>query len=147
QTGANAARFSPTTDFSARAHGRLEAFLDETYKGFKDHVATGRHMTHDEVETVAKGRVWSGEDAKAHGLVDELGGYQVALRLAKDAAKIAPETPVKLTVFPREKDLFELLYDRLFGRDRDEGGATSGAIEHSLKAVQPLLQRLELLLD
>ena len=40
-----------------------------------------------------------------------------------------------------------MLYDRLFGKDRDEGGATSGAIGHSLKAVQPLLQRLEVLLD
>jgi protease-4 len=73
QIGANAAMFSLTDDFSARAHSRLEAFLDDTYKGFKDHVATGRHMTQEEVEAVAKGRVWSGEDAKAHGLVDELG--------------------------------------------------------------------------
>ena len=45
QIGANAAMFSSTSEFSARAHSRLEAFLDETYKGFKDHVASGRHMT------------------------------------------------------------------------------------------------------
>ena len=45
QIGANAAMFSSTSEFSAHAHSRLEAFLDETYKGFKDHVATGRHMT------------------------------------------------------------------------------------------------------
>src|ERR1700751_5916723 len=53
QIGTNAAMYSVTTDFSAYAHNRLEAFLDETYKGFKDHVATGRHMTQDEVEAVA----------------------------------------------------------------------------------------------
>src|SRR5215813_6205878 len=82
QVGANAAMFSPTDDFSTRAHARLQAFLDETYRGFKDHVAAGRHMTQDEVEAVAKGRVWSGEDAKTRGLVDGLGGYAVALRLA-----------------------------------------------------------------
>ena len=149
QVGANAAMFSPTSDFSARAHGRLQALLDETYGGFKDHVATGRHMTQEAVETVAKGRIWSGEDAKAHGLVDELGGYAVALRLAKKAAKIPLETPFTLTVFPREEGPAELLYNRIFGKDREreDGTISSGAIERSLKTVQPLLQRLETVLD
>ena len=149
QIGANAAMFSPTADFSERGHARLEAFLDETYRGFKDHVATGRHMTEEEVEAVAKGRVWSGEEAKARGLVDELGGYAVALRLAKQAANISAEAPVTLTVFPREKGLAELLYDRLTGKDREseDGIVSSGSIERSLKAMQPLLQRLEAILD
>ena len=149
QVGANAAMFSPTVEFSARAHSRLEAFLDEIYKGFKDHVATGRHMTQEAVEAVAKGRVWSGEDAKAHGLVDELGGYQAAIRLAKDAANLPPEAPFTLTVFPREEGPAELLYNRLTGKDRerDDGTVSSGSIERSLKALQPLLQRLEAILD
>src|SRR5215470_716888 len=68
QIGANASMYSSTSEFSVRAHSRLEAFLDQTYKGFKDHVATGRHMTPQEVEAVAKGRVWSGQDARRHGL-------------------------------------------------------------------------------
>jgi protease-4 len=149
QIGANAAMFASTSDFSARAHGRLEAFLDDAYKGFKDHVANGRHMTQEEVEKVAKGRVWSGADAKARGLVDELGGYAVALRLAKEAAKIPPDAPVKLTVFPAEKDPFESIYERLFAgnRDGEEGGASSGSIERSLKTLEPLLQRLDALRD
>ena len=149
QVGANAAMFSPTVEFSARAHSRLEAFLDEIYKGFKDHVAAGRHMTQDEVEAVAKGRVWSGEDAKAHGLVDELGGYQAAIRLAKAAANLPPEAPFTLTVFPQEEGPAELLYNRLTGKDRerDDGTVSSGSIERSLKALQPLLQRLEAILD
>jgi protease IV len=148
QIGANAAMFSPTVDFSARAKSRLDAFLDEVYKGFKDHVAAGRHMTQDEVEAVAKGRVWSGEDAKTKGLVDELGGYATALRLAREAAKLPPDAPFKLTVFPREETLPELLYKRLAGKDHDrDDGATSGAIERSLKALQPLMQNLQSLLD
>jgi protease-4 len=149
QIGANAAMFSATADFSQRGRARLEAFLDETYRGFKDRVATGRHMTEEEVEAVAKGRVWSGDEAKARGLVDELGGYAVALRLAKQAANISAEAPVTLTVFPREKGPAELLYDRLTGKDREseDGIASSGSIEHSLKAMQPLLQRLEAILD
>ena len=149
QVGANAAMFSPTEDFSERGRARLEAFLDETYKGFKDHVATGRHMTEEEVEAVAKGRVWSGEEAKRRGLIDELGGYAVALRLAKQAANVPPEAPVTVTVFPREKGLAEILYDRLGGKDREseDDSVSSGSIEHSLRAIQPLLQRLEAILD
>ena len=149
QIGTNAAMFSSTSDFSARAHSRLEAFLDDTYKGFKNHVASGRHMTEEAVEAVAKGRVWSGEDAQAHGLVDELGGTAVALQLAKEAAKLAPDAAVKLTVFPPEKEAFEIIVDRLLGKQRDDedSSAGSGSIERSLKAVQPLLQRLQTLLD
>jgi protease-4 len=145
QIGANAAMFTSTSDFSAGAHARLEAFLDDAYKGFKDHVADGRHMTQEEVEKVAKGRVWSGEDAKARGLVDELGGYAAALRLAKEAAKILSDAPVKLTVFPAEKDPFESIYERLFAKDGEEGSASSGSIERSLKTLEPLLQRLDAL--
>jgi protease-4 len=149
QIGANAAMFSPTAEFSARARSRLEAFLDETYKGFKDHVVTGRRMTADEVEAVAKGRVWSGEDAKARGLVDELGGYSVALRLARQAANLPPQEPLTLAVFPREETLPEFIYNRLSGEEGEdeEVGGRSGAIERSLKAVQPLLQRLQTILD
>jgi protease IV len=147
QIGANAAMFSSTSDFSAQAHSRLEAFLDDTYRGFKDHVASGRHMTRDDVEEVAKGRVWTGEEAKTRGLVDELGGYPAAIRLAKEAAKMPPEAPVKLTVFPREKTPLELIYDRLSGKDTDEGGAASGSIERSLRAFAPLVQHLDALLD
>jgi protease-4 len=106
-------------------------------------------MTQEEVEAVAKGRVWSGEDAKARGLVDELGGYAVALRLAKEAANLAPDAPVTLTGFPREESLPELLYNRFVGKNREleDGTISTGAIERSLRSVQPLLQRLEALLD
>ena len=70
-------------------------------------------MTQEEVEEVAIGRIWSGEDAKVHALVDELGGNAVALRLAKEAAKLAPDAAVKHTVFPREKEAFEIIFERL----------------------------------
>src|SRR3984893_6153352 len=144
QIGANAAMFSNTSDFSERAHSRLEAFLDEAYKGFKDRVARGRQMSQEAVEEVAKGRVWSGEDAKARGLVDALGGYAVALRLAKEAARIPLDAPVKLTVFPSEKDPFEKIYERLFAKkhDGEESGPSSGSIDRSLKPLAPGLQPL-----
>ncbi len=84
-------------------------------------------MTADQVEAVSKGRVWSGEEAKANGLVDALGGYDVAFRLAKEAAKIGADEAFELAVFPRGKSTIELLYDRLAdsGDDADEERSTS----------------------
>ena len=81
------------------------------------------------VEAVAKGRVWSGEDAKANGLVDELGGYQVALRLAKEAAKIGADEKFKLAVYPREKSTAERIYDRLVNPDHDSDAAPPAAMQ------------------
>jgi hypothetical protein len=69
------------------------------------------------------------------------------LRLAKEAAKIAPDAPVKLTVFPVEKDPFESLFERLFAKEVDEDSASSGPIERSLKTLEPLLQRLDAIRD
>jgi protease-4 len=119
EVGANAAMFSAFEDFSPATRARLDNFLDVVYRGFKEHVAAGRHLTGEQVEAAAKGRVWSGEEAKANGLVDQLGGYDVALRLAREAAKIPQDKPVKLVVFPRRKNPIELAYDRLFDVEHD----------------------------
>lgn len=117
QRGANAAMFSPFADFSPAARARLDAFLDATYRGFKERVAAGRHMSADQVEAVAKGRVWSGEQAKERGLVDALGGYDVALRLAKEAASIPADAAFELAVFPRPRGTLERIVSRVAGRD------------------------------
>jgi protease-4 len=146
QLGANAAMFSATADFSPAAHTRLEAFLDETYKGFKQHVATGRHLSAEAVEAVAKGRVWTGEEAKARGLVDALGGYETALRFAREAARIAPDAPIELTVFPREKGTLDLILDRLFGKE-PQPGLAAGPLARAVANLAPLAQRLALLFD
>ncbi len=147
QVGANAAMFSATSEFSPFARSRLEAFLDATYQGFKDHVASGRHMTPDAVEAVAKGRVWSGEEAKARGLVDALGGYDVALRLARETAHIPSDEPIQLTVFPREEGPVQFLYDRLTGKERENDTLGLGSLGRAIEAAQPLLQRIEAVLD
>ncbi|MBV9150530.1 MAG: signal peptide peptidase SppA [Alphaproteobacteria bacterium] len=147
--GANSGMFSVLHDFSPAERQRLDAFLDRTYQGFKAHVAAGRHLSEEAVEAVAKGRVWSGEEAKKNGLVDELGGYAVALRLAKDAAKIPADAAVKLLVFPREKSTAELIFDRLFERDRDSdsAGAPSGAFNRAWTALSALTSPLDILLE
>ena len=147
QFGTNAGMGSVTSPFSPFAEARVQALLDATYKGFKDHVAAGRRMSPEAVEAVAKGRVWTGEDAKARGLVDALGGYGTALRLARQAAGIAPGAPVDLTLFPREKTPIELLYDRLTGKQRPASGLGAGALGRAIEAVEPLLLRIDGLIE
>jgi protease-4 len=139
QRGANANMFSVFSDFSPTGRQRLDAFLDETYRGFKEHVASGRHLSDAQVEAAAKGRVWTGEEAKENGLVDELGGYDVAFRLAKEAAKIPADKPFTLTVFPREKGTIDLLYDRLFNPDRDSDVAATTAAQGMLAGIAKMM--------
>jgi protease IV len=147
QFGANAAMFSAASGFSPLARARLQAFLDATYQGFKDHVATGRHMTPEAVEAVAQGRVWSGEEAKKNGLVDALGGYRVALRLVREAAKIPAGAPVQLTVFPRQRGIAQYLYERLTGKEPEDNDIGVTALGRTVAAAEPVLERLAALLD
>jgi protease-4 len=143
ERGANAGMYSLTQDFTPEQWQRLEGFLDETYRGFKQHVAAGRHLSADAVEAVAKGRVWTGAEAKAKGLVDELGGYDAAFRLAKEAAQLPADSPFKVVVYPREKDTLDVLADRLLGKDSDSGGEGSAAIEHVLGGLRAVAGQID----
>ena len=143
QRGENAGMYSLTNDFTAEEWQRLERFLDETYSGFKRHVAAGRHLSEDAVEAVAKGRVWSGEDAKAKGLVDELGGYDAAFRLAKEAAQIPDDAPFKVVVYPHAKDTLEVLADRLLDKNPEGNGEGSAAVERVLGGLRAVAGQID----
>jgi protease-4 len=147
ERGANAGMFSALQDFSPAARQRLDALLDLTYRGFKEHVSAGRHLSEAQVEAVAKGRVWTGEEAKARGLVDELGGFGVGLRLVREAAQLPADKPFELAVFPREKGTLERVYDRLANRDSDNDNETSraGTLQHALSGLDAILARIEAL--
>jgi protease-4 len=70
--------------------------------------ATGRNTTPERIDMIAQGRVWTGRQAKQIGLVDELGGLERALALAKQRARLAPDAEVELVVYPPRKSLLEL---------------------------------------
>ncbi|HZK90687.1 MAG TPA: signal peptide peptidase SppA [Stellaceae bacterium] len=146
QRGANAGMFGATEDFSPQARERLNASLDQIYAGFKAHVAAGRHLDPGAVEAAAKGRVWTGAEAKDKGLVDALGGYEVALRLAREAAHLAADAPVDLVVFPKERGLVATLLGRLLGRDEDDDRYSTG-LERGLGAVRTLAGAAQAVLD
>jgi protease IV len=142
QKGANADMFSLTRDFSPQAYQHLSDELDSTYRGFKAHVAAGRHLSADAVEAAAKGRVWTGEDALRLGLVDALGGYDTALALARQAANLAADAPVEIVVYPRERGLTALLFGRLTDREDDNTGAPA-ALQKTLAALRALIMAID----
>lgn len=139
--GANANMWNASRSFSPAERERFDAWLDRIYDDFTTKVAEGRKLPKEKVLEIAKGRVWSGEDAKALGLVDELGGYATALKLAKEAAKIPEGEKVKVAVFPRERTPFESLAAKLSGEEEDESSFT--ALVALLEPLRPLLRQVE----
>lgn len=85
------------------------AWMDETYGAFTRGVADGRDLDLERVLEIARGRIWSGEDALELGLVDELGGLDAAIRRAKKAAGYDADADVPLVVYPGPKTLFQQL--------------------------------------
>ena len=141
QVGANANMWNASRSFSPAERTRFNAWLDRIYDDFTSKVAEGRKLPKEKVLEIAKGRVWTGEDAKAIGLVDELGGYATALRLAKAAAKIPAGEKVKVAVFPKEKKPFEALAEQLSGEGDEESGFT--ALVRLLEPIRPMLRQME----
>lgn len=74
--------------FTADELSHLESYIDRGYKLFRQRVADGRRLKVDQVEQVAQGHVWLGQDALRIGLVDQLGGVEVALRKAAQLTKL-----------------------------------------------------------
>ena len=102
--GENATMFTGTHDYTPAEWGRFQAWLDRVYVDFTSKVAEGRKLPKEKVLEIAKGRIWSGQDAKNLGLVDELGGYETALKLVKKAAGVPEGDDVKIVVYPRPKN-------------------------------------------
>ena len=88
QHGANAGLGDPSHPLSGDEAKVLEKQVRTTYDEFKDRVVAGRDMDRDLLEGIAGGRVWTGSEALGHGLVDEVGGYRVALNKARELAGI-----------------------------------------------------------
>ncbi|HEY6049746.1 MAG TPA: signal peptide peptidase SppA, partial [Thermoanaerobaculia bacterium] len=80
-SGDHALLWSPTRDFTTSERERFDAWLDRIYADFTSKVAASRRLPKEKVLEIARGRIWTGEDAVKIGLVDELGGFETAVRL------------------------------------------------------------------
>jgi protease-4 len=117
--GRNAGMESPERPFNDSERAKLQEQMQSFYRGFVGKVAAARKMPAARVDQLAQGRVWTGSQARAHGLVDALGGLDRAIALAKQRAGIPPETAVEIVSYPPRKSLAELVLEEL-------GGARSG---------------------
>ena len=101
--------FSPVRPFTPDERKKVGELMQATYDAFVEKAAAGRNTTPERIDAIAQGRVWTGKQAKELGLVDELGGLNRAIAIAKERAKIAPGSEVELVVFPPKKSLFEVV--------------------------------------
>ena len=84
---------------------RFQADLELSYVRFVERVAEGRGMSVEEVDRVARGRVWTGRQARQRGLVDAIGGLRTAVLEAKQLVGLDPDADVELRVLPAPPSL------------------------------------------
>ena len=102
-----ASAFSSGQQFTPSQTAQVSAWMDRIYAGFVQRVATGRKLSPDRVREIAKGRVWTGEQAHQLGLVDGLGGFYDAVREAKRLAGLPADQTVTLKTLPAKKSMFD----------------------------------------
>ncbi|HEY4265944.1 MAG TPA: signal peptide peptidase SppA, partial [Micropepsaceae bacterium] len=103
--GKNALFLSSMTPWDPAQLAAVNSQADLVYADFTQKVAAGRKLPLDRVQEIARGRVWTGADAKARGLVDELGGFWTAVADAKQLAHIAPGAQVAFKYYPAPRGL------------------------------------------
>lgn len=106
--GGNARMWSSNHSFTPAQLKRFDELMAETYEAFLDRVAEGRKIPRDEVKSLAEGRVYTGRQAKENGLVDDLGGIDVAVKHARALAKLKDDEEVPLVRFPPRKSTLEM---------------------------------------
>lgn len=117
--GRNAGMESPDRPFTDSERAKLQEQMRSFYQGFVRNVAASRKMPVDKVEQLAEGRVWTGAQARQHGLVDVLGGLDRAIAVAKERAGISAETEVEVVNYPPRRTLTEMLLEELSGSGND----------------------------
>lgn len=111
--GKQAEMYSPDRRFTPDERKRITESMQSVYDQFVERTAAARHMPPEKVDEVAQGRVWTGEQARQLGLVDELGGLYTAIGLAKQRARIPADEEVELVVYPPRRSVYEVLADEL----------------------------------
>ena len=144
-TSKNAAMWTNARDYTPEEWTIISSWLDHVYEDFTQKVAEGRGLTVEQVHSIAKGRVWTGEDAKGIGLVDELGGFPVAINLAKEAAEIGEDEPIRLKLFPPRKNIVESLISGVEPGPEDVRGQHSEAFVRLLESIAETADTLGIL--
>ena len=134
-TNDNSRMWAANHDYSDAEWARHQTWLGRVYEDFTSKAAAGRGMDVDALREVAKGRVWSGTDALEIGLVDALGGFDVALDLIREALELPADGKLKLEVFPKVGSPWEAL----FGDKPKSSDVAAMGMLHLIEQVRPIV--------
>jgi protease-4 len=141
-TSDNATMFSAQQNFTPAQRAYIQKSLNDTYADFTKGVAQGRKMTVEAVDKIGKGRVWSGVQAKEIGLVDELGGLDRAIEIAKQLSNIPAGESVHIVRYPEEKSFFEQFLQSQKDNNMSESQFLESMINHILSQMDPVQARM-----
>lgn len=110
QTHKNSIFLSAVTPMSTDTRAMMQKSINVFYKNFVNRVATGRNKSFQYIDSIAKGRVWVGKDAKEIGLIDEFGGLYKSIEIAAKEAKIKDYGVIAL---PKTKDITEQIFSAM----------------------------------
>lgn len=109
--GKNAGIFKETEHWTDDEKAKMTDQANSIYYGsFVPKVAKGRNKTDEEVNSLGQGRVWTGTQAKQNGLIDEFGGLEKAIDIAKQLANLPADKDVRRVIFPEPRPFFETLF-------------------------------------
>src|SRR6202451_2750575 len=141
-TSDHATMFSGQQNFTPAQRAYIQKSLNDTYADFTKGVAQGRKMAVEAVDKIGKGRVWSGVQAKEIGLVDELGGLDSAIEIAKQLSNIPAGESVHIVRYPEEKSFFEQFLQRQKDNNMSESQSLESMINHILSQMDPVQARM-----
>ena len=142
QTNKNSTALSLTAPLSPTARAMMQRNVEDFYKVFVGVVAEGRKMNFEAVDAIARGRVWTGQDAMRLGLVDSLGGIQTAIRWA---ARLAKVNKYHVVEYPKQKDFMAQL-SSMMNKDDDEDN-TFSLLFHPAKVLRFYQYRNSIVID
>lgn len=120
---------------------QVQGLVDRIYEKFVGHVAKSRNLPIERVKEIAQGRVWSGAEGVKLGLVDEIGGLDRALALAREKGKLPADSAI--SEFPNEKDLQQILAEALTGRTNPLSSIFSASKSPTERALRSAVAPLE----
>jgi protease IV len=130
---------SPLRPFDTEERAKIAEQMQATYDLFVEKAAQARKTTPEKIDAIGQGRVWTGQQAKDLGLVDELGGLRRAIALAKERAKIGADREVEIVTYPPRKSLYEVVTNP-FGAET--GGLTAFLSGPERRALSTLVSPL-----
>jgi protease IV len=115
KTSQYADMFTDYRPFNDNERNKMNTMMNHMYDAFLQIVAQNRKMSKEDVDKVARGRVWAGKTAKKLKLIDQIGGFLDALNEAKKMAGFKPEQTFGVSIYPRKKSLMDMVMDLISG--------------------------------